>query len=142
MADPFDDGLLVERVSGRMTPRLEFVCRLHGCYPLDSNFDAWADDDKMGIMDAPGCDADMFSAPGVFERMRVMCLAISNGKGGVSLSSRATPSGVRYLPRTVTSVVTNGVVGSKRKSVFDVVSPPAKGGSKATANATAPGIST
>ena len=53
MADPFDDGLLVERVSGRMTPRLEFVCRLHGCYPLDSNFDAWADDDKMGIMDAP-----------------------------------------------------------------------------------------
>ena len=133
MADPFSEGLLIENVSGRLSPRLSFICDLHGCYPSELLFEGWDDSDKMGIMDAPGCDACMFSAPDIFPMVSDMCLAISDGSRDVSLSSRITPSGVRYLPRTVTSTVSGGVGAGKRKSVFDIESPPVKGGSEATA---------
>ena len=121
MADPFRDDLLIERVSGRLSPRVLFLCGINDCFPRESLFEGWEDTDKLSMMDVPGCDPEHFSAPDFFPRLSNMCLAINTDSRDVALSYRATPSGMRYLPRTVSSTVIDGISGNKRKSVFDVV---------------------
>ena len=72
MADPFRDDLLIERVSGRLSPRVLFLCGINDCFPRESLFEGWEDTDKLSMMDVPGCDPEHFSAPDFFPRLSNM----------------------------------------------------------------------
>ncbi len=56
MADPFGDELSIQRVVGRISPRLLYLCKLHSSFPLESALFGFDCNDKLGILDVAGME--------------------------------------------------------------------------------------
>ena len=120
---------LIETNRELLTPRCFHLCCLLSCHPLGEAMAGVTAEHKLSILDLPTMDDDWFTSVEHAAGLKKMAMQVDDG---VSVVGKRVSPIARRPSRLATSSLSDGISKRVKPSIFDVVTPPPKGGSRSS----------
>ena len=125
--DMEEEPTVVEINRGLLTPRSFHLCCLFSCHPIGEAMVGVTAENRLSILDLPGMDDESFSSVEHAAGLKKMAMQVDDC--GPAVVSRVSPAAIRPS-RLATSALSDGISKRVKTSIFDVVTPPVKKGSR------------